>query len=172
MDKEKIQSISGPFSDKHELNISFVNKLRTIARDNGVFSHKADFYARTLSLALRNNRPTFTHSDVQRKNILVREIAPKFPSQGKDYEVVLVDWEEAGWYPSYWEYASVAIWFQWDDNWPTKFVFCDCPWLRPQRARPPRVTDIKTRGYLEADSGLVASLRRTTRFCTMTDGGE
>lgn len=118
--REKTQSISGPFQNEHEFNMSFVGKLRMIAQDNGLPSYKADFYERTLSLALKNNPPTFSHSDVQRKNILVREIAPEFPNQGKDYEVAIIDWEEAGWYPSYWEYASVAIAFQWDDDWPAK----------------------------------------------------
>lgn len=118
--REKTQSISGPFQNEHEFNMSFVGKLRMIAQDNGLPSYKADFYERTLSLALKNNPPTFSHSDVQRKNILVREIAPEFSNQGKDYEVAIIDWEEAGWYPSYWEYASVAIAFQWDDDWPAK----------------------------------------------------
>ena len=126
--REKNQSISGPFSNEHELNMGFVRKLRMIAQDNGAPSYKADFYERNLSIALRNNPPTFTHSDVQRKNILVREIASQSPSQGRDYEVAIIDWEEAGWYPSYWEYASVAIAFQWDDDWPAKFEEIISPW--------------------------------------------
>ena len=45
-----------------------------------------------------------------------------------DYEVAIIDWEDAGWYPSYWEYASVAIAFQWDDDWPAKFEEFISPW--------------------------------------------
>ncbi len=127
--REKKQSISGPFSNEHELNMGFVGKLRMNAQANGAHSYKADFYERTLSLALRDNPPTFTHSDVQRKNILVKEIASNPPSQGRDYEVAIIDWEDAGWYPSYWEYASVAHAFQWDDDWPAKFeqIISPCP---------------------------------------------
>lgn len=94
--------------------MSFVGRLRTIAEENGMHSYKADFYERSLSRALSDHPPTFSHSDVQRKNILVREIPAKFPSQEKDYELSIIDWEEAGRYPSYWEYAAVAIAFQWD----------------------------------------------------------
>jgi hypothetical protein len=126
--RKNIPSISGPFVNEHEFNMSFVGKLRMIAQDNGAPSYKADFYEKTLSLALRNNPPTFSHSDVQRKNILVREIAPAFPDQEKDYEVAIIDWEDAGWYPSYWEYASVAIAFQWDDDWPEKYGEFIRPW--------------------------------------------
>ena len=119
--REKIQSISGPFENEHEFNMGFAMNLKMIAQENGSPSYKAEFYERTLSHFLKDNPPTFSHSDVQRKNILVREIAPKLPSQEKDYEVSIIDWEEAGWYPSYWEYACVAMAFEWDDDWPAKF---------------------------------------------------
>jgi thiamine kinase-like enzyme len=126
--REQTRSGNGPFETEHEFNMGFVGKLRMIAHLNGLSPYKADFYERNLSLALKNNPPTFSHSDVQRKIILVRERdAPASrllsQGQGKDYyyEVAVIDWENAGWYPSYWEYASVAIAFQWDDDWPAKF---------------------------------------------------
>jgi thiamine kinase-like enzyme len=43
--------------------------------------------------------PTFTHGDLQRKNIIV----------GKDGRITIIDWEFAGWYPSYWEYARAIF---------------------------------------------------------------
>ena len=41
----------------------------------------------------------------------------------------VVDWEDAGWYPSYWEYASAFVDFVWDDDWPEKFerIVEPCP---------------------------------------------
>jgi hypothetical protein len=126
--KEKVASISGPFDNEHDLNMSFVGRLRAIAEENGMHSYKADFYERSLSRALSNHPPTFSHSDVQRKNILVREIPAKSPGQEKDYELSIIDWEEAGWYPSYWEYAAVAIAFQWDDDWPARLEEFIDPW--------------------------------------------
>lgn len=40
--------------------------------------------------------PVFTHGDLSSLNILVRE----------DEIVGIIDWETAGWYPSYWEYTT------------------------------------------------------------------
>lgn len=54
-------------------------------------------------------RAVFTHGDLQAKNILLR---------AADGVPVLLDWECAGWYPSYWEYTN-ALWTsrRWDDDW-------------------------------------------------------
>jgi hypothetical protein len=41
------------------------------------------------------------------KNILTEEI----------YVVSIVDWEVAGWYLSYWEYAAAFFAFKWEDDW-------------------------------------------------------
>jgi hypothetical protein len=38
-------------------------------------------------------------------------------SEKRDHRVSLVDWEVAGWYPSYWEYASAFVAFRWNDDW-------------------------------------------------------
>ncbi|KAN0119420.1 Protein kinase-like domain containing protein [Hyaloscypha variabilis] len=40
--------------------------------------------------------PVFTHGDLSSLNVLVRE----------DQIVGIIDWETAGWYPSYWEYTT------------------------------------------------------------------
>ncbi|KAI9823442.1 MAG: hypothetical protein M1832_002453 [Thelocarpon impressellum] len=40
--------------------------------------------------------PCFTHADLSSMNVLVRG----------DKVVGIIDWETAGWYPSYWEYAT------------------------------------------------------------------
>jgi hypothetical protein len=35
-----------------------------------------------------------------------------------EYDIVLVDWEYAGWYPSYWEYSKAILASgRWDDDW-------------------------------------------------------
>jgi hypothetical protein len=39
------------------------------------------------------------------------------PSTEKIFAVYLVDWESAGWYPSYGEYVSSFFAFKWDDDW-------------------------------------------------------
>ena len=62
---------------------------------------------------------TFSHSDFQQKNIIVREIpsGDKNTSSEETHVVSIVDWEVAGWYPSYWEYAAVFFAFKWEDGW-------------------------------------------------------
>ena len=60
----------------------------------GILS-KARCHRRVFPLALHDHASVFTHGDFQRKNILI----------GDDSNLVLVDWESAGWYQSYWEYA-------------------------------------------------------------------
>lgn len=42
--------------------------------------------------------PVFTHGDLSSLNILVRS----------DEVVGIIDWETAGWYPSYWEYTTAC----------------------------------------------------------------
>lgn len=47
----------------------------------------------------------FTHCDLNRVNMIVVSRSPA--------RLVLVDWEQAGWYPEYWEYckALYTCWF-------------------------------------------------------------
>jgi hypothetical protein len=116
--KEKLPSISGPFQREHDLNMGLVKKLRMNAAGRKSRFNKADFYVRNLSRALRNHPPAFSHSDVPKKIILVREIPTKSPGQVKDFEVGVVDWEAAGWYHSYWEHVSLAMFFAWPWTYP------------------------------------------------------
>jgi thiamine kinase-like enzyme len=81
----------------------------------------SEFSARHLPVALKGHGSVFTHCDLQRKNILVEDL----PAEGYDVErrfrvSAVLDWEDAGWYPSYWEYAGCFVDFQWVDDWPEK----------------------------------------------------
>lgn len=96
--------ISGPFDSELELNNALVDKYTY----NSGLEHKAAYYRRVLPLILQNNNSVFTHGDLQRKNIIVRD----------DGEMALIDWETAGWYPEYWEYASAMFACgAWKDDW-------------------------------------------------------
>ncbi|KAL9023071.1 MAG: hypothetical protein Q9196_007400 [Gyalolechia fulgens] len=56
-------------------------------------------YADTLpSMLPRSHVPLFTHGDVAPRNTMVDE-------SGRITGIV--DWELAGWYPDYWEYANI-----------------------------------------------------------------
>ncbi|KAI9722443.1 MAG: hypothetical protein M1828_004810 [Chrysothrix sp. TS-e1954] len=107
----------GPFSSERALNDSLVNRFRKIGECNGnspQYATKAAFYARNLPRVLRDHKIVFTHGDLQRKNVLVRR---NTESGGHDFTVALVDWEDAGWYPEYWEYFSAFEALHWDDDW-------------------------------------------------------
>lgn len=72
-------------------------------------AHKLRYYQHVLSTHLRgNDAPVFTHNDFQRKNILVQP----------DGMQVIIDWEFASWYPTYWEYATATFANAgWYDDW-------------------------------------------------------
>jgi thiamine kinase-like enzyme len=61
-----------------------------------------------------------THGDVQQKNIMVVENTSRPNDQGgRSFDIVLVDWENSGWFPDFWEFfcASYPLHFQWDEDW-------------------------------------------------------
>ena len=71
-------------------------------------------YARHFAKVPRGHQPTFTHSDIQKKNIFVRKVET---NGFHNFEITLIDWEYAGWYPEYWEYFSVFSEFKWEYHW-------------------------------------------------------
>jgi hypothetical protein len=48
-------------------------------------------------------------------------------SQG--FTVSLIDWEEAGWFPSYWEYFTAQQNIHWNDDWPQRIEEITEPWV-------------------------------------------
>jgi thiamine kinase-like enzyme len=70
------------------------------------------------ALVKDSRTPVFTHSGLQRKNILVEEMTGA--QNEKEFSVSLVDWESAGWYPVYWEYFAAFLSFTWKDDWCSK----------------------------------------------------
>ena len=59
------------------------------------------------SLLPRSDKSVFTHGDIAPRNIMVDE-------DGRI--LALLDWESAGWYPDYWEYANL-IQLSGDSDW-------------------------------------------------------
>ncbi|KAL8366857.1 hypothetical protein RB595_005020 [Gaeumannomyces hyphopodioides] len=96
--------IDGPFDTEEQFTRAMIKKYLLI----GTLPHKARFYSHVLPRVLVNHPSIFTHGDLQRKNILIRP----------DGQPVLIDWEYAAWYPSYWEYAMAMIAEGgWRDDW-------------------------------------------------------
>jgi hypothetical protein len=92
------KAISGPHETEHQWTEAMLRYLDT----DIVMSHPPDRPA--LERAYRtvfNNHggSVFTHSHLYRRHLILRE----------DGTVVIVNWENAGWYPTYWEYCCSYI---------------------------------------------------------------
>lgn len=60
-----------------------------------------------------------THADLHRDNIIISATKPS-------RVLAIVDWEQAGWYPDYWEYCkalySCKYESEWRQDWVDKFL--------------------------------------------------
>lgn len=75
---------------------------------NNMQPQKAEFYRRVPPVVLKGHGPVFSHADFQRKNIMIKA----------DGTLFIIDWETAGWYPTYWEYTlAMFTCGRWDDDW-------------------------------------------------------
>ncbi|KIW63488.1 hypothetical protein PV04_10320 [Phialophora macrospora] len=102
---------NGPFESEAKLNDALIRKCR----DSPALNKKAEYYERVIPKVFVGHPPILTHGDLQQKNIMIRT--------GSTVNIVLLDWESAGWYPSYWEYVNTIFaswfesdWFRWVDD--------------------------------------------------------
>ncbi|KAJ5702217.1 hypothetical protein N7488_009765 [Penicillium malachiteum] len=115
---EKDPAITGPFQTAEEFAKGITLRSKSRWSDKNCRIFQSDYLGRHLPSALGNYPPVFTHGDLWRENILVRKVVSSVTNE-EEYEVAaLVDWETAGWYPSYWEYAHIIPLLQWMDDWP------------------------------------------------------
>ena len=116
--REKYLAITGHFQTEEEFGTAITLRSKAMWSESNSHSFLSDYLARHLPSALLDHSPTFTHGDLYRENVLVRKVVNSATSE-EEYEVAaLVDWETAGWYPSYWEYAHIFPLLQWIDDWP------------------------------------------------------
>lgn len=94
---------SGHFNKEDDLNQGLLLLYRDIQKMNGYPEYKSTFYESAFASVLKNHMPVFTHSDIQTKNIIIKRTAASETSI-PTMIAHLVDWEDAGWYPEYWEY--------------------------------------------------------------------
>lgn len=55
-----------------------------------------------------------THGDLNRRNIIVPSASPA--------RVVIVDWQQSGWYPDYWEYCKAVFTCWYEDEWRKYYI--------------------------------------------------
>lgn len=119
---------SGPFSSEEAFTGGFIEAHRHIVDLNDLPCAKLDFYSAHLGNVFSGHKAVLTHSDVQRKNILVSSHAVRDRGNDNDCDINIVDWKDSGWYPDYWEYAvAFSGWF-WRDDWSTRFAQFVSPW--------------------------------------------
>lgn len=113
------KEINGPFTNEKDFYLGLVEKLHGILVENNQNLSRIDWLRKHLPGSLEGHPPTFTHGDILKKNILVERIVSKgTDSKENDFRVTLLDWEDSGWYPNYFEYFSCYTRFCWDDDWP------------------------------------------------------
>ena len=107
-------AIEGPFDTEDEVNSAMIKKYLF----NCGLPEKAKFYEHTFPRIFSGHPPVFTHGDFQRKNIVVRKSQSHEAQTLEDRELVLIDWEFSGWYPSYWEHGKALYSCGgWNDDW-------------------------------------------------------
>ncbi|KAB8261536.1 kinase-like domain-containing protein [Aspergillus pseudonomiae] len=100
------QPRTGPFPTLKAFNDWFasLHQLR--------FSHRYDDPNRCLLPDIGDIK--FTHGDLNRRNIIVSSTNP--------VQIVVVDWQQAGWYPDYWEYCKALFTCWYEDEWRKDFI--------------------------------------------------
>lgn len=88
------EHVYGPYPDEDAFRAGIAQSLR--ACDANAFTQMSINMIRAMPTSDNNNRFVLTHGDLVPRNILVRE---------GGHVAAIVDWEMAGFYPEYWEYA-------------------------------------------------------------------
>jgi aminoglycoside phosphotransferase len=103
----------GPFFTEEEMYENILERWINMFEYNPMPDSSVQF-TRRLYRDNPGNEIVFTHGDLDPRNILV---------EGGRVSGI-VDWEQAGWYPEYWEYIE-AMWGcadTWDTVWPLEVV--------------------------------------------------
>jgi thiamine kinase-like enzyme len=111
----------GPFQTSKHLHTGLALHAQSQQKRNMRIGWHTEWLARHLPEALKDQPFTFTHGDLIKQNIMVQEL-PGADGQTDRYFLLtgLIDWELAGWYPQYWEYANLFIYAYWEGDWEAK----------------------------------------------------
>lgn len=104
-------AISGPFANQSDMNEGILERLRQSEPAPYV-----EFMRGLIEGTLHDHRTVLTHGDLQPKNIMINRIGTQEDGSGR-FEIRLIDWEMAGWYPEFWEFCSATIACRWKPNW-------------------------------------------------------
>ncbi|KAG8670997.1 hypothetical protein FPOAC2_04303 [Fusarium poae] len=119
--------INGPFKTPEEVGSALSIASRKLWEQFRQDIWLPRFFSEQLSESLKNHSVTLTHGDLHEKNIMVEKISQDTNSgingvgerDTDEYRVTgIVDWDSAGWYPAYWEYASTLAGVESTSEWP------------------------------------------------------
>ena len=100
----------GPFSSVRDFHNWFSFLYRR------PFPHQASIPLEPFRQYLPDDAPIkFTHGDLHRSNIIM--------SCSKPLRIVaVVDWEQSGWLPGYWEDCKARFTAEWQGEWASKYL--------------------------------------------------
>jgi hypothetical protein len=117
--------VNGPFQSSGEVGLALGLASQNIMEEIGRPEWLPDFFTQHLSVALKDHEAKFTHGDLHMRNVMVEKVFKNSSSgnaelnERDEYRVRgIVDWESAGWYPAYWEYASALARAHEESDWP------------------------------------------------------
>lgn len=55
-----------------------------------------------------------THADLNRRNVMIPSTNP--------VRIVVIDWQQSGWYPDYWEYCKASWTVSFEDEWRKEYT--------------------------------------------------
>lgn len=96
---------AGPFDTEKQWVDGMLRAAQTVYP---LTTPRFNFNEHAFHSIFRDHKPVFTHGDLVRTNIIVRE----------DKSLVIIDWQYSGWYPSPWEYSLIVQSSGLNDDWP------------------------------------------------------
>ncbi|KAF5002440.1 hypothetical protein FGRMN_452 [Fusarium graminum] len=119
--------INGPFKYSEQVGMALGLASQRFWEESDRSVWLPRFFTQHLGAALTAYEARLTHADLHMRNIMVEKVLRKSDSeidkeqaeQGYEYRVrSIVDWESAGWYPAFWEYASALARPHEEADWP------------------------------------------------------
>ncbi|KAF7620794.1 hypothetical protein AFLA_006091 [Aspergillus flavus NRRL3357] len=78
--------------------------------------HYVRLLRKPIQRTLRGHKTVFTHADLQPKNVIVEQKGV-CEDGSPEYQITLIDWSLAGWYPEYWDYCNSTVYCQGKPEW-------------------------------------------------------
>ena len=138
--------IMGPFQTSEDLHAGLALHAQRQQERNMRHGWNSEWLARHLPEALKDQPSTFTHGDLIKQNIMVQEQPGADGQTDRQFLLTgLIDWEMAGWYPQYWEYANLFIYAYWEDDWEAKAELFIDPY--PREAALLKMVRVEIEGF-------------------------